>query len=202
MPGFDFEGGVPDWSELKEESGYEYRTVLYAGGSPPEKTKDGWVRVAYFGVNPEPELYDESGSPVGHLYIGEDNLEVVYRKPEEEYEDNPSEECLGSVSEGTLLPEDLIPKFIGALDDRLEASMLEEGADAPERVQQLDKVQTELGAIERRKNRTGYYETEDSGYDLEWLFEQLEEYAPEGCTFGAHPGDAADFGFWPAEEEA
>lgn len=84
VPGFDFEDGVPDWSEIKEEAGYEYRTVLSAVAPVAERTKDGWELVRSFGVNPEPELYDESGSPTGVLYIGEENRESVYRRPEQD----------------------------------------------------------------------------------------------------------------------
>jgi hypothetical protein len=96
MPGFDYDSGLPDWDTgIEEESGYEYRTVLLAGDPytmPPKKTDDGWELVSAFGINPEPELYDEDGSPSGHMYIGEGNQEVVYRRPddwdEDDYEPN------------------------------------------------------------------------------------------------------------------
>jgi hypothetical protein len=48
-------------------------------------------------------------------------------------------------------------------------------------------------------------EGEDRGdelaYDLEDLYELLNELAPEGTSFGAHEGDGSDFGFWTHEEE-
>lgn len=37
----------------------------------------------------------------------------------------------------------------------------------------------------------------------ECLLDMMENYlsplAPEGCYFGAHPGDASDFGFWECD---
>jgi len=79
---------------------------------------------------------------------------------------------IGSISSGTLRPEDLIPAF---------ASALEPGSELQVRADAFD------------------FETagsEEAGWLLEELYEALEERAPDYCYFGAHPDDWADFGFW------
>ena len=107
---------------------------------------------------------------------------------------------VGSVSTGTLRPEDLIPAFMGALDDVKEDSTFEPGADAPARVARIGNLDSALGSMERRMDAPGYYDSEEAVWDLDWLFEQLNEFASDGTYFGAHPGDGADFGFWPGED--
>ena len=107
---------------------------------------------------------------------------------------------VGTVIHGTLRSEDLIPAFIDVLDELIEESTFEPGADHPARVQRVGYYQDKLGDLEQRMGQPGYFDSEDADWDLEWLFEQLNEFAPEGTTFGAHPGDGADFGFWPVQE--
>ena len=45
-----------------------------------------------------------------------------------------------------------------------------------------------------------WWDSEDAGYLLESLLEQLGVAAPERCYFGTHPGDGSDFGFWEYED--
>jgi hypothetical protein len=106
------------------------------------------------------------------------------------------------VSEATLRTEDLLPAFLSALDDVLEASTFLPGADAPERVRRVGEVQSLLGEIERRMDGEGYYGSDVAECDLEAVTELLEEYAPEGLYFGAHEGDGACFGFWAVEDDS
>jgi hypothetical protein len=89
-----------------------------------------------------------------------------------------------TVIHGTLRPEDLVAAFtdeyerIGGRPDNIKSFrshlLLEEGEDREEELH----------------------------FDLEDLYELLNELAPEGTSFGAHEGDGSDFGFWTYEEEA
>ncbi len=109
---------------------------------------------------------------------------------------------IGSVSSGTMLPEDLIPAFMDALDEikeRLSLSVVKGGE--METVTTVGRLDNILGEIEQRMNAaddedTDYYESEDADYDLETLFNELDEFAPPYCYFGSHEGDGSDYGFW------
>ncbi len=84
---------------------------------------------------------------------------------------------LGTLSCGTMRSADLIPTFVAELH-------------------RLGSGHAALAAIEERMEQPGYYESEEAGWDLEWLFTDLDGFSPEGYYFGAHPGDGADYGFW------
>jgi hypothetical protein len=90
-----------------------------------------------------------------------------------------------SISHATMRPEDLIPRFIQAIR--------EIDVDFPH----ADKLEM----IEYNMKVSGYDETEECQYDLEWLFDVLNVFAPEGFYFGSHPGDGSDYGFWECEDD-
>lgn len=85
----------------------------------------------------------------------------------------------GSISEGTLDPEDLAGAFGSALEDLYRQS----GEKMPPHVKKLITESEEADA--------------DDLPDInEELMQELEHFAPPYGYFGTHPGDAADFGFW------
>lgn len=98
----------------------------------------------------------------------------------------------GTVIHGTLRPQDLIPAFLATLRKV-----------APAEYEQL--VFTPFGPIPAHVKDEGdasaWWASEEAGHLLEHLFDILDQYAPPGHYFGAHPGDGADFGFWQLEEE-
>ena len=111
---------------------------------------------------------------------------------------------IGSVSSGTMRAEDLIPCFVDLLDEYKEDLSLSLPVGATfgqtEAVKmQVAAIDNLLAGIEQRMKDQDYYESEHCDWDLEELFEQLNAAAPDGCYFGAHPGDGADYGFWPCD---
>lgn len=86
---------------------------------------------------------------------------------------------LGSISTNTLRSEDLIPAFADELR-RIRGALPRDLAN------------------EVRAFNAGKYDT-THGCDVELvnsLIEELNNYAPDYCYFGAHNDDGADFGFW------
>ncbi len=94
--------------------------------------------------------------------------------------DNPAPGVLGDSYVGTLIsgthqPEDLAPVFLNTI------------------------ASADLGRAIRLGER---FEAgrEDVLDVLADMFDALNDIAPEGTYFGAHPGDGADFGFWRDDE--
>lgn len=105
----------------------------------------------------------------------------------------------GTVSEGTLLPEDLIPKFLTVLSELNEDWY--NSAD-PDTKRAGEKVAEEIESMELDMQEDDFFDDDEAVQeDLDWLIETLNELAPKGYYFGAHPGDGADFGFWEVEGE-
>ena len=106
----------------------------------------------------------------------------------------------GSVSSGTLRPEDLIPAFIAALDDIKEAYSFDESVTEADRVDKVGRLDDMLAKIETGMEAPGYWDSEEVAWDMDSLMDELNSFAPEGHYFGGHPGDPADFGFWQGDE--
>jgi len=86
-----------------------------------------------------------------------------------------------------MRPEDLIPAFLDCLEAQRPCSRAHR------------KLAREIRA---RMESEKYFDSEDSQFDLEELFDVLGEYSPTGFYFGSHPGDGADYGFWLSEDFA
>ena len=90
------------------------------------------------------------------------------------------------ISELSLRPEDLLPKFMQFLTTH-----------APTYISPMDKKALQI--LESGKKDGDY--TQTNGIDLDefihFLTEQINGLAPKNYYFGANPDDGACFGFWP-----
>jgi len=92
---------------------------------------------------------------------------------------------VGSVSSGTMREEDLIPAFETVLD----------AAGVPyERPEAVNRLLAGEALGDDDWAAVGWYLNEE-------LLDALNDVAPEGCYFGSHPGDGADYGFWSMDED-
>lgn len=109
----------------------------------------------------------------------------------------------GSVSWGTMRPEDLIPKFLEKLE-KLDAKAAAE-VTFYYKLSYEKEIANWAGPFDPEE--LGDWDTwakshpEDAMWLLEELFEALNECAPDGHYFGASEGDGSDYGFWPFEVE-
>lgn len=95
---------------------------------------------------------------------------------------------IGSISSGTMRPEDLIPVFLSTLEDL-----------DPERAKQI-REDKENKLVFEWLDDTDNDKPEAADYLLDELFDALNEYAPPYFYFGSHPDDGADYGFWLSED--
>jgi hypothetical protein len=97
----------------------------------------------------------------------------------------------GTVIHGTMRTQDLIPAFLDALRDC-----------APAEYEQL--MACPFGTIPAYVFDDGddspWWSSDDADSLLDELFDALNDAAPEGLYFGAHPGDGCDYGFWAVED--
>lgn len=104
--------------------------------------------------------------------------------------DQPTVAATGSVSEGTMREEDLIPAFWEVLE-----------ATDPERAKELQEEHDEVVVI-----LTLDEPTQDQADQVVWFLSEnlwiaMEDMAPEGYYFGAHEGDGSDYGYWSVEND-
>ena len=99
----------------------------------------------------------------------------------------------GSISTGTLRSQDLIPAFLEALSKL-----------SPEAYQQMQEPATGFAMVPAyalEDEESGWWYSVDCDCVMYALEDALNEHAPDGTYFGAHPGDGADFGFWPIDAD-
>jgi len=112
---------------------------------------------------------------------------------------------IGSVEAGYSLEglhdrmrkEDLIPCFLDVLEELIKDGEGEEALQDS----LVEQIRDRVDFSEDDDNSYNYYESEEANYDLEGLFDALQEFAPPYFYFGSHPGNG-DYGFWLCEDVA
>lgn len=96
----------------------------------------------------------------------------------------------GTMSEGTMRPQDILPAVMDVLKEyHPEAYQLVTSTISGE----FDATYTELCGDKDHPA----WRSEEMGWILgEVAWDAMNEIAPDGYYFGAHPGDGADYGFW------
>ena len=93
-----------------------------------------------------------------------------------------------SVIHGSLRPADMVPAFAHELADMTSH-------------EQVVKI-TGFTPDNAPADGDAFWDTFEAAVILTGLYDALNSVAPEGCYFGAHPGDGSDFGFWMTDEAA
>ncbi|MDH2296048.1 hypothetical protein [Cobetia sp. 1AS1] len=94
---------------------------------------------------------------------------------------------IGSISQGTLRPQDLIPTFLDALAKY----------DSAAHEQLVAQPHPPIPAyVQDEGDDSEWWDSEEAAFLQEELINALENAAPDGTYFGTHEGDGADFGFW------
>jgi hypothetical protein len=124
-------------------------------------------------------------------------------------EDAMTKVTIGTVSEGTLRTEDLLEEFAGELhrldkDNTLLATVEKLWAashdmeyrerDGWEYCLNCGNCEDELDQL---CSEASARISEHADYLVQELTDALNSYCPPFVYFGTHPGDGADFGFWP-----
>ena len=117
-----------------------------------------------------------------------------YRKMQRIEKESMKKAKPGTVIHATMRTEDLIPAFMAVLTDCNPAKAFELKENNPNLKSALHNKAAGIP--------DPWWESEEATFLLnEDLFDAMQDIAPEGHTFGSHPGDGSDYGFWPDEED-
>lgn len=94
-----------------------------------------------------------------------------------------------SVSHGTVRTQDLLVPFAELLYKLNPA------------VADVLFVYKSLSNIKSLNDDSDYWYSDEAISLMDCLFDELDQSAPNGYYFGAHPGDGSDFGFWELDDE-
>ena len=96
----------------------------------------------------------------------------------------------GSISHGTLRPQDLIPAFLDAL------AVVDPAAHTQFCLSPFGPIP----AYASEDDDSDWWVSDECQWLMTDLHNALDDASPEGYYFGSHPGDGADFGYWLFED--
>lgn len=105
---------------------------------------------------------------------------------------------IGSASEDTMRPQDLIPRFLDVLRQHDPRQREAEAAEHSTSYHPGTPIPHEAWADEDHE----WWQSEECSEYLAELFDAMDELAPAYVMFGSREGDGADYGFWPLVEQA
>ena len=93
---------------------------------------------------------------------------------------------------GTMRTCDLVPTFLEAIKDTVGYDQM---------VLDINGANPDLSVItvQDASEWDERWSSTEMTYFLDELFDILNNYAPDGYYFGAHPGDGSDYGYWTEE---
>ena len=113
------------------------------------------------------------------------------------------ERFAGSISEATLNPKHLIPRFVAVLEQADPSHpLVSEWREVERATVTLAEWMGWDDPADYAEDGLNLFDAERASYFLnDSLFDALNEVAPEGTYFGSAEGDGASFGFWDMPED-
>lgn len=99
--------------------------------------------------------------------------------------------AIGSVSSGTLRSEDLLDSFAWELEQCVKHATTQSTSDARQLLREIEVLNEEVAEGDLEEDSEGASDLVDDCID------ELNNWCPPYCYFGAHEGDGAAFGCWP-----
>ncbi len=162
---------------------YDEGAFIYVHSLPPLLPSDAWLK---------PIAAWATSNVFEWVRLDADG-DVVEELPSFEWEHESEFEHAGTLIHGTHRTQDLIPAFVAQIK-LMAPDCTHQSYVYTQRPQSAYHSATVIG------DRATWWDSADAHDLMHDLQDTLNELAPDGWYFGAHPGDGSDFGYWMHEE--